>query len=212
MNSRCRNADCAPCTALPPHHTTPHRIAPRILRFRFSASIPLVRSTWLWPETRKISGHSFATKPMQTAKHSVVQKYSLHERRRMSSTPCMVSSNSQCMASLSSAPTLLAQPNRTWHVSFLPTRTHMDSSRRLDGTLHTRRRLIGPPRASMVGRHPTLGHAWDGDGTHAYSQVVAGTNHRIALSVGGRSASCVIFEPLPHTGNPPMVTEAVWAQ
>ena len=41
------------------------------------------------------------------------------------------------------------------------------------------------------------------------SQVVAGTNFLVKIKVGeGRYVNAKIFRPLPHTGEPPRVTEA----
>ena len=39
------------------------------------------------------------------------------------------------------------------------------------------------------------------------SQVVAGTNFNLTLKLGETTCGCKIFRPLPHTGNPPQVTE-----
>lgn len=39
------------------------------------------------------------------------------------------------------------------------------------------------------------------------SQVVAGTNFRVKLKVGGKEVTAQIFRPLPHTGEPASLKE-----
>eukprot|EP00037_Helgoeca_nana_P032048 m.411935 g.411935 ORF g.411935 m.411935 type:complete len:95 (-) comp28759_c0_seq1:109-393(-) len=43
------------------------------------------------------------------------------------------------------------------------------------------------------------------------TQVVAGTNYKVVFTVGGRQASCTVFEPLPHTHQPPRLTAVQWS-
>lgn len=66
------------------------------------------------------------------------------------------------------------------------------------------------PRAQLKAEILAAAGAAETDALEALSytsQVVAGTNFRVKLKVGGKEVTAQIFRPLPHTGEPASLKE-----
>ena len=66
------------------------------------------------------------------------------------------------------------------------------------------------PRAQLKAEILAAAGAAETDAVEALSytsQVVAGTNFRVKLKVGGKEVTAQIFRPLPHTGEPASLKE-----